>query len=56
MILGTLKFFKVGDVIVAKYGYYLLLRTFLDKKAPNTEFTYEITVVPCDVLVVKVLF
>ena len=49
-----LQFFKVGEIMVSKYGRLMLRGTFSDKVTPDIGFTDE-AVVQCDVPVVKVL-
>ena len=54
--LSHLQFFKVGEIMVSKYGHLMLLSgAFPDKVTPDIDFTDE-TVVQCDVPVAKTLF
>ena len=52
--LSHLQFFKVGKIMVSKYGHLMLPGTFTDKITPHIDFTDE-AVVQCDVPVVKIL-
>ena len=53
--LSHLQFFKVGEIMVSKYGRLMLPSVaFPDKVTPDIDFTNE-TVVQCDVPVVKIL-
>ena len=52
--LSHLQFFKVGKIMVSKYGHLMPLGAFTDKITPDTDFTDE-AVVECDVPVVKIL-
>ena len=49
-----LQFFKVGQIMVSKYGHLMLPGVFPDKVTTDIDFTDE-AVVQSDVLVVKVL-
>ena len=46
--------FKVGEIMVSKYGYMMLSGVFPDKVTPDIDFTDE-AVVQRDVPVVKIL-
>ena len=53
--LSHLQFFKVGEIMVLKYGHLMLPSgVFPDKVSPDIDFTGE-AVVQCDVPVVKIL-
>ena len=53
--LSHLQFFKVGEIMVPKYGHLMLPSgAFPDKVSPGIDFTDEAEV-QCDVLVVKIL-
>ena len=47
-----LQFFKVGKILVSKYGHLMIPGAFPDKVPADTDFTDE-AVLQCDVLVVK---
>ena len=49
-----LQFFKVGQIMVSKYGHLMLPGVFPDKVTTDIDFTDE-AIVQSDVLVVKVL-
>ena len=52
--LSHLKFFKVGEIMVSKYGHLMLPGAFPDKVNPDIDFIDE-AVVQCDLPVVKIL-
>ena len=47
-------FFKLGKIMLSKYGNLMLPRVFSDKAIPDIDFTDE-AVVQCDVPVIKIL-
>ena len=53
-VLGHLQFFKVGEIMVLKYGHLTLPEAFPDKVTADIVFTDE-AVVQCDITVVKIL-
>ena len=53
-VLSHLHFFKVGEIMLPKYGYFMLPGAFPDKATPDIDFIDE-SVVQCYVLVVKIL-
>ena len=50
----NLQFFKVGEIIMSKYGHLTLTGSFPDKVTPYIDFKDE-SVVQCDVPVVKII-
>ena len=52
--LNLFTFFKVGIIMVSKYGHLMLPEVFLDKITLAIDFIDQ-AVVQCDVLVVKIL-
>ena len=54
LVSNLFTFLKVGEIIVQKYGYFILPGVFPDKIVLDIDFTDE-RVVPCDVQVLKIL-
>ena len=53
-VLSNLEFFKVGKIMLSKYGRLMLPGAFPDKVTPDIDCTDK-AIVQCDVPVVKIL-